>query len=120
MSGLTGGGSGFILSNDDRMKNRTTRQVLAVMVVATALCADHAASAAPVVAHRSPAPGLARSLASRLTGNLSRAVHATRFEPARRDGEQTVSRLAFVTHADPLVYDASASPFQFRLPPPTL
>ena len=60
---------------------RRTRQVIAVMVVATALCADRSVSAAPVL--RPQSQGFARTFASKLTTSLRRAVASTRVESVR-------------------------------------
>ena len=96
---------------------RRTRHVIAVMVVATALCADRSVSgAAPVV--RPQSQGFARSFASKLTTSLRRAV-----APAR---VQLVTIVECAPVAAQPVRDAASglhsnfSPFQFRLPPPSL
>jgi len=95
---------------------RRTKHVIAVMVVATALCADRSVSAAPVA--RPQSQGLARTFASKLTTGLRRAV-----APMRVQSVRTVE--AAPVFASPIRDAASGvhstfSPFQFRLPPPSL
>lgn len=99
---------------------KSTRQVIAVMVVTTVLCADQLAQAAPASTSRTAAPSLARSLASRLTLNLGRAVKATGFEPVRRDGELKRVYSTSATSLAPVFHATNASPSRFRLPPPIL
>jgi hypothetical protein len=94
---------------------RRTRHVIAVMVVATALCADRSVSAAPVA--RPLSQGLARTFASKLTTSLRRAVATSRVQVVR-------SVEAAPVFAPPIREAASGvrsqfSPFQFRLPPPS-
>ena len=95
---------------------RRTRHVIAVMVVATALCADRSVSAAPIA--RPQSQGFARAFASRLTTSLRRAV-----APARAQWVTIVEAAPVVEQP---VRDAASglhpnfSPFQFRLPPPSL
>jgi hypothetical protein len=106
---------------------RRTRQVLAVMVVTTALCADRAASAAPVVfggaTTRSHAAGGRQTLAGRLVTRLSQTFRQVVPSAAPLQARQVT--LA-VTLAPRALADQSLgvpsfpiSPFQFRLPPPT-
>jgi hypothetical protein len=95
---------------------RRTRHVIAVMVVATALCADRSVTAAPVA--RPQSQGLARTFASKLTMSLRRAVAPARVQTVR-------SVEASPVFAPPIREAASGvrsqfSPFQFRLPPPAL
>ena len=96
---------------------RRTKHVIAVMVVATALCADRSVSRAAPVA-RPQSQGLARTFASKLTTSLRCAVATTRVQVARCVEGAPV-------FAPPIREAASGvrsdfSPFQFRLPPPTL
>jgi hypothetical protein len=99
---------------------RRTRQVLAVMVVTTALCADRAAAAAPVVVGSTSAkPTLAGRLVNRLSRTFRQVVPSAAPVQAR---QVTVAPTAMA----PLLADQSLgvqsppiSPFQFRLPPPT-
>jgi hypothetical protein len=99
--------------------------MIAAVVVATALCADRVAPAAPqplraAVAHRpAPVTQLARTLAMRLTVGLRRAVSPTRLLPDRAGG-QDLHLPAVCTPAGPveMVHASASSPFRFRLPPP--
>lgn len=93
------------------------RHILAVVAVATALCADQAIAAAPT-----PTPHVAE-MAARLVERLS--------QPFRRTVPSAVrpinrSRATFVQVAIPprevvvaVARHCELSPFQFRLPPPT-
>jgi hypothetical protein len=95
---------------------RRTRHVIAVVVVATALCAQRGASAAP--ASQPGTPGLARTLVGRLTSGLKRTLPSARVQPIRRDEtvqtrQPLILQIATGIHRD-------YSPFQFRLPPPAL
>ena len=98
---------------------RRTRQVIAVMVVATALCAaerSHAAVAEP--ASRPQAHGFARSLAQKLTSSFRQTVSVVRVQPARAD--ETASTFPLSIRKAASGVRANLSPFQFPLPPPTL
>jgi len=89
-----------------------------VTFVATAICADRYASAAPSL--RPQMAESARKLAGRLVITLRRTVPAVRFEPYRRDGRAAAS-VGLVTEVESiLVHPAQTQPFQFRLPPPAL
>ncbi len=86
--------------------------MFAVVVVATALCADRAVASAPAQARSTPA----RSLASRITTSFRQTVPSVRLQPSR-----TLESAA--NHPLPIRETASGvrsnfSPFQFRLPPP--
>jgi hypothetical protein len=95
---------------------RRTKHVIAVMVVATALCADRSLSAAPAP-RGEVSEGLARSFASKLTSNLRRAVAPTvSVEPARSN--ETVRPFALPIREEASGIRSELSPFQFRLPPP--
>jgi hypothetical protein len=99
--------------------------MIAAVVVATALCADRVAPAAPqqpraAEAHRpAPVTQLARTLAMRLTVGLRRAVSSTRLLPDRTWGQDLhlPAALAPVGPVE-MVHASSSSPFRFRLPPP--
>ena len=95
---------------------RRTKHVIAVMVVATALCADRSVSAAPIA--RPQSQGLARTFASKLTTSLRRAVAPLPLQPARTAEGAPTSRLSIGETASGV--RSQFSPFQFRLPPPTL
>src|SRR5688500_11039237 len=96
------------------------KKMVAVVVVATALCAvDRAAvAAAPASPGRAAVGDLARQLATRLSVKLQHVVPAVRIQFAAPSAftapcdVRSVNTDLFVAHQWPL------SPFQFRLPPP--
>lgn len=96
-------------------------------LVATALCADRVATAAPELraqlqqrASADPIARLANHLATKLSGTFRRVVSAVRLNPLPRE------RLAPQARPNPFVlapaglHLTQGSPFQFRLPPPCL
>jgi hypothetical protein len=95
---------------------RRTRQVLVLTLLATALCVDRAAAAAPAL--RPPVGQIARQLADRLTTTFRRTVAQVRFRPVLREGQALATADEPLTQvvASPLHQDFA--PFQFRLPPP--
>jgi hypothetical protein len=105
---------------------RATRQVIVVVAVTTALCAEPCvAAAAPSAAQRAGVEDLnhlAGQLVSRFTRNLRKA--ASRILPCelgRQAHHALAGRVApvrFEAEAAPVVRQPT-SPFQFRLPPPT-
>ena len=99
------------------MKMRATRQVLAVVAVTTALCADRAVQAAP--AARTQTMELAGRLVMHLAQRLRRVVAAIRPWQERLRGILQVRRPALVP-VSAFVAPRRISPFQFRLPPPTV
>jgi hypothetical protein len=96
---------------------RRTKHVIAVVVVATALCADRSLSAAPTP--RVESSSLARTLASKLTSSLRRAV-APSVSVAPTRSEEQVQTFALPIHEEASGVRSTFSPFQFRLPPPSL
>jgi hypothetical protein len=99
---------------------RRTRQVIAVMEVATALCAAErspAALAAPVSSRPNTA-GFARTLAQKLTSSFRQSVSVVRVQPVRAD--ETASTFPLAIREEASGVRADLSPFQFPLPPPTL
>jgi hypothetical protein len=101
---------------------RRTRHVLVMTLVATALCADRVASAAPrvspQVAQSDPIARLANHLATKLSRTLRRVVAAVRLSPSRREGMAPQARPQVLVAAPTGVHLAQGSPFEFRLPPP--
>jgi hypothetical protein len=95
---------------------RATRQVLAVVAVTTALCADRVVQAAPV--SRPHVAQMASRLVSRLAHRLRRAVTAIVPWQVRQRGITLARRPALVPVVA-CVPHRTVSPFQFRLPPPT-
>ena len=93
------------------MRGRT-RHVIAVVVVATALCAaDRAVAAVP--SHRTVAP---KSLASRITTSFRQTVPSVRLQPTRT--MESVAKYPLSIREEASGVRSSFSPFQFRLPPP--
>lgn len=100
-----------------RMMSRT-RQILAVVAVTTALCADHVASAAP--AQRGPVAEMAGRLVTRLTQTFRRVVPSAVRSPVRQPRLAAQTSPLAVASAPASPVRQPFSPFQFRLPPPTL
>jgi hypothetical protein len=98
-----------------RMKQ--TRQVVAIALVAAALCADRAvASATPVRPQASSAAG---RLVARLSTRFQRVVPAVRMYETRRDGvipTDSPQRPAAATAG----YRLRLSPLLLTLPPPAV
>ena len=97
---------------------RKTRHILAVTLVATAICADRVAMASAEM--RDPGRSIARQLATRLTVTLRRVVPAVRLHQARVEGMTARWPALPVVAAPAVVHTAESSPFQFRLPPPSV
>jgi len=99
---------------------RHTRTIVAVTLLATALCADRAVVASSASeASRVEAGPVSRGFAQRLTVSLRRVVAAVKLHPSRQEGvaasvpDVGVQRAQVVSgHGD------QGTPFQFRLPPP--
>ena len=98
------------------MKLRATRQVLAVVAVTTALCADRVAHAAP--AARTQTIELAGRLVMRLAQRMRRIVAAVRPWQERLRGSALPTRRPALVPVPATVARRPISPFQFRLPPP--
>lgn len=95
--------------------NHRSRQVIAVTLVAAALCADRVVVAAPVlrVQHKTTAT---ERLVTRLTSSFRRVIPAARVIQVRRDG---LALLACSIAPEPVqISPPPMSPFEFRLPPP--
>ena len=95
---------------------RNTRHILAVTLVATALCADRVAMASPQL--REPSPGIARQLADRLSVTLRRVLPGVRIHQIRLEGMTSGWPVVSVTASTVVLHSVETSPFQFRLPPP--
>jgi hypothetical protein len=97
---------------------KRTRHLIAVALVATALCADRAVAAAPEVRSEGSVAG---RIVSRITTTLRRAVSSVQIYESRQDtitpGPLAASRISDALVAE---FHATFSQFQFRLPPPTL
>ena len=98
---------------------RRTRHVLAAVVVATALCADRATAAAPAM--KPQVSSLARTVASKISASFRRVVPTVRFVEDRREGLCDAIAHPPAEAGSPIArHPSDASPFRFRLPPPTL
>jgi hypothetical protein len=97
---------------------RATRQVLAVVAVTTALCADRVAQAAP--ATRAQTIEYAGRLVMRLAQRMRRIVASIRPWQERLRGLVAPSRRPALALVPAYVRPRPISPFQFRLPPPTV
>ena len=96
---------------------RKTRKVLAVALVATALCADRMGALSPRQAQEGTLTQVARRVVVRLTVSFRQAVPGVRIHQVRQEGESTPQRIV-AEPAEPMVHLVQGSPFQFRLPPP--
>ncbi len=95
-----------------------TRRVLVATILATALCADRLAVAAPTLPPQ--VIGVARQIAGRLAASLRGVVPAVRFASAIRTSRPAApDRQVLVCDAG-LIHLHESQPFQFRLPPPAL
>jgi hypothetical protein len=99
------------------MKLKRANYAIAVMVVTTALCADRTAVADVALPQRPVQSGIARTLAAKLTSSFQQAVMPVRFAPAQSNEAISAPRLP-IREAASGVHQHSATPFQFRLPPP--
>ena len=94
-----------------------TRQILAVVAVTMALCADHVAAARP--APTDAVTEMAGRLVSRLTQTFRRVVPSALRTPLRQQWAAVaddVPRRRIVTAP---VARPTFSPFHYRIPPPT-
>jgi hypothetical protein len=94
---------------------RHARHVIAVTLMATAICADRIGPATPAQAPITP---FTTRLIERLGKNLRRVLPAVAlYQPHRVDPDATARRP--LPLSDQAFFNApSFSPFQFRLPPP--
>jgi|GEM_PF-7115619 len=97
------------------MQNVRTRQLIAVVMVATALAADRVTMAAPIL--RPQIADTARKVANRISRSFCQVVPAARLPELRRVSQapQTPApRLQQQVH----LHQTPDGHFQFRLPPP--
>ncbi len=87
-------------------------------MVATALCADRVATAAPAL--RAPEANIASRLVNRLQTTFRRSVAPVRIIQFRQERPQQQIKLPARDVRTLDVRPQPTSPFQFRLPPPTL
>lgn len=101
---------------------KQTRTLVAVTLLATALCADRRlASTATAAESGSPteAGPVVRGFAQRLTVSLRRTVPAVKLHQGRQEGvAPQVVQVGRIEHARAGVRQGGGTPFQFRLPPP--
>jgi hypothetical protein len=93
------------------------RQALAVALVATALCADRPAVAAP--AERAQPGSVATKLVEHLSVSFRRMAPAVRFDEVHHGEVPAVIAPAKIERQLVRIQQ-TLSPFQFRLPPPAL
>src|SRR5262245_50752207 len=97
---------------------KRTRQLIAVALVATALCADRAVAAAPEVQVEG---SIASRIASRITTGLRRAVSSIRiYEPRQETSSFRPLAASRIDTREIIVVRPQLSPFESRLPPPVL
>jgi hypothetical protein len=109
---------------------RKTRTIVAVTLLATALCADRAVAVAAARAADASLPAGGRdrtqnhagqqTFAQRLTRSLRQVVPTIQLHQTRRDGLSPIDFRGEVHQAQSAGRPAQGTPFQFRLPPPTL
>ena len=94
------------------------RHILAVVAVTTALCADQVVSAAPL-----PRPHV-NELAARFVSRIAQTFRRTPTRSIRVHSRFQVaskpSRVLCKSIGDRTTFQPEFSPFQFRLPPPTV
>jgi predicted trehalose synthase len=95
---------------------RKSQHVIAVTLVATALCADRVAFATPPV--QAPVMQWAQRLASRLSGSFRRVVPAAKLFQQRREAMRIVPAPRIAAARRTIPVPLVISPFYFRLPPP--
>lgn len=98
---------------------RKTRTIVAVTLLATALCADRAVTSAAQGVRVESGP-VARGFAQRLTVSLRRVVPAVKLDLSRREGFAPVARQGSLDGSQATPHGAQGTPFQFRLPPPVV
>jgi hypothetical protein len=110
---------GEILFDSNPM--RKTRTIVAVTLLATALCADRRLSSAASAAEgsRTEAGPVVRGFAQRLTVSLRRVVSAVQIHQGRQEGAAQVVWLENAPEQT-CVRASEGVPFQFRLPPPVV
>jgi hypothetical protein len=95
---------------------RHARHIIAVTLMATAICADRTV---PAVAAEPPAVHLAGRLIQRLSMNFRRVLPAANlYQPRRLTMRILAARPALFSDQALDLQNIRLSPFQFRLPPP--
>ncbi len=98
---------------------RKTRTIMAVTLLATALCADRAITSAAEVT-RDDASTVARGFAQRLTVSLRRVVPAVKLHQTRLERFESAIDQGAADGPQAILHGAQGTPFQFRLPPPAV
>lgn len=99
---------------------RKTRTIVALTLLATALCADRAAVAAAEQGQKIEAGEVTRGFARRLTVSLRRVVPAVQLHQGRMEFGGSISGQLPAIAAQDAGRSMQVTPFQFRLPPPSL
>lgn len=97
---------------------RRLGNILAVTLVALALCADRATAAAPAV--RPHISQVTRQVVRQVTKRFQRVVPAVKIVQDRQEGLRRVTSPVFPPQTPAGLHDTATTPFQFRLPPPSL
>jgi hypothetical protein len=105
-----------LTANTYRLHMRRHRQVLAITLVAAALCADRAVAAAPAI--RPQVATAAGRLVTRLTVRFRRVVPSARVYETRREGLTPVWRDLPVSDST-TTFGTRLSHLVLRMPPPT-
>jgi hypothetical protein len=97
----------------------TTRRVLAVMAVTTALCADQVAVASAAARpERTEIGQIASRIVNRLAQNFKRVMPAALRDPVRQQQPAALVVVRGVNVDSAPLSHPPLSPFEFRLPPP--
>jgi hypothetical protein len=94
---------------------RNSRHIIAVTLMATAICANRAIAAAPV---EQPVAQFAGRLMERLSVRLRRVLPAARLYQPRHAQAQPENEEVWSGGQGVGIRQVSFSPFYFRLPPP--
>jgi len=95
-----------------------SRHILAVLAVTAALCADQLASAAPLP--KAPVVEIAARLVIRLSESFPRTVARDVRTEIRSERINPATAVVHASVTGVVVAHRAVSPFQFRLPPPSL
>jgi hypothetical protein len=97
---------------------RRLGNILAVTLVALALCADRVTAAAPAV--RPQISQVTRQVVRQVTKRFQRVVPAVKIVQDRQEGIRRLTSQDVPADMPTGLHDAQTTPFQFRLPPPAL
>jgi hypothetical protein len=99
---------------------RKTRTIVAVTLLATALCADRAVARTAGSSARVESGDVARGFAQRLTTSLRRVVPVVKLEPGRQQGMAPVAWGVDGGGPQVVPHRFVGDAFRFRLPPPVV